>query len=114
MTEHSAKKGTPDPVSIVERLQRIQQEHESSRRSEEPAITFGMDDGSQIVFRDQAALDDYVAGVRLEGWVPLGSYIDVQLPSGRAFECSAEVDEAGLPKWERIITRPLPPERTEP
>lgn len=31
----------------------------------EPAITFGMDD-SRITFRDQAALDEYVAGALAE------------------------------------------------
>jgi hypothetical protein len=40
--------------------------------------------------------------LRLQGWVPLGTYVDIELPPGRKFELSEE-EEAGLPLWERIV-----------
>lgn len=45
--------------------QRRAERDESLPAAGEPAITFGMDD-DRIMFRDQAALDEYVAGAMLE------------------------------------------------
>jgi hypothetical protein len=83
-----------DVTSIVDRLNRIQAEHEAARRADEPAITFGADGDHQIVFRDQAALDEYVAGAILEHSRYHGGGVD---------ECSSD------PASPCARTRPLPP-----
>ena len=59
----------------------------------EPAITFGMDD-ERITFRDQAALDEYVAGAILEHSRYHGGGVD---------ECSSD------PSSPCAQTRVLPP-----
>lgn len=66
---HNADK---DVTSIVDRLLAIQAEHEAAERAdEEPAITMHMDD-DRIIFRDQAALDEYVADALDAGACPQG------------------------------------------
>lgn len=52
------------------RMAAIQAEHEASEQAEPvapSAIEFGTDD-DRITFHDQAALDEYVAGAKAEGW----------------------------------------------
>lgn len=41
---------------------------------------------------------------RLEGWAPLGTHVDCTLPADRRLEFSEELDETGLPEWERVKT----------
>lgn len=51
---------------------------------------------------------DAVAEARREGWMPFGTLVDVQLPAGRVVQFSDELDEAGLPLWERIRSAAAP------
>ena len=43
-----------------------------------------------------------VRAIRLEGWVPMGTHIDVKMPADRVLVFSDEEDDGGLPVWERI------------
>lgn len=61
MSEHSAEKD----AAVASLDQRRAKRDESLPAPGTPAITFGMDDDA-ITFRDQAALDEYVAGAILE------------------------------------------------
>ena len=58
---HSAERD----AAVASLDQRRAKRNESLPTPGEPAITFGMDD-DRITFRDQAALDEYVAGAILE------------------------------------------------